>query len=36
MKVQPFPRKDAQLVQIVDTALADAARRSGAWLACRI
>jgi Fe-S-cluster containining protein len=36
MKLQPLPKKDAQLVQIVDTALADAARRSGEWLACRI
>ncbi|HVJ09550.1 MAG TPA: YkgJ family cysteine cluster protein [Acidisarcina sp.] len=26
---------DAELVQILDAALADAARRSGAWLACR-
>jgi Fe-S-cluster containining protein len=26
---------DRQLVQIVDSALGDAARRSGAWLACR-
>jgi Fe-S-cluster containining protein len=36
MKLQPLPTKDEQLVQIVDAALADAARRSGAWLACRI
>src|SRR3954468_21818770 len=36
MKLQPLPKKDAQLVQIVDAALADAARRSGEWLACRI
>lgn len=27
---------DGELVQIVDAALADSARRSGAWLACRI
>ena len=27
---------DRELVQIVDAALADSARRSGAWLACRI
>jgi Fe-S-cluster containining protein len=26
---------DADLIQIVDTALAEAARRSGAWLVCR-
>jgi len=36
MKLQPLPKKDAQLVPIVDAALADAARRSGGWLACRI
>jgi len=29
------PAADQQLVQIVDAALADAAQRSGAWLACR-
>src|SRR3569832_1985329 len=29
------PRKDQQLVQIMDAALADAARRSGDWLKCR-
>jgi Fe-S-cluster containining protein len=28
--------KDVQLVQIVDAALADAARRAGPWLACRL
>jgi len=27
--------KDQQLIQIVDAALADSARRSGKWLACR-
>jgi len=27
--------KDRELVQIVDAALADSARRSGSWLACR-
>jgi Fe-S-cluster containining protein len=32
--VLPIPR-DQQLIQIVDSALADAARRSGAWLVCR-
>src|SRR5579863_3958783 len=30
-----LPVGDNQLVQIVDAALADAARRAGAWLACR-
>jgi Fe-S-cluster containining protein len=30
-----FPSGDTQLVQIVDAALADAARRSGDWLVCR-
>lgn len=29
------PSRDQVLVQIVDSALADAARRSGKWLACR-
>lgn len=29
-----LPAGDAQLVQIVDAAIADAARRSGAWLKC--
>jgi Fe-S-cluster containining protein len=29
-----LPRRDAQLVQIVDAAFADAARRSGKWLLC--
>jgi Fe-S-cluster containining protein len=29
-----LPGRDAQLVQIVDAALADAEQRSGAWLAC--
>jgi Fe-S-cluster containining protein len=29
------PPRDRELVQIVDAALADAARRSGKWLACR-
>jgi Fe-S-cluster containining protein len=32
----PLPARDAQLVQIVDAALADAARRSGDQLACRV
>jgi Fe-S-cluster containining protein len=30
-----LPQDDARLVQIVDAALADAARRAGSWLACR-
>jgi Fe-S-cluster containining protein len=30
-----LPKGDQRLVQIVDAALADAARRSGSWLACR-
>jgi Fe-S-cluster containining protein len=30
-----LPRGDQQLVQIVDAALAEAARKSGNWLACR-
>jgi len=30
-----LPRGDQKLVQIVDAALADAARKSGAWLVCR-
>lgn len=29
------PARDRELVQIVDAALADAARRAGRWLACR-
>jgi len=33
--VAQLPRDDHKLVQIVDAALADAARKSGAWLACR-
>ena len=32
----PLPSRDIQLVQIVDAALADAARRSGEWLACKL
>jgi len=31
-----LPAKDLQLVQIVDAALADAARRAGDWLVCRM
>lgn len=30
-----LPAGDSQLVQIMDAALADAAHRAGAWLACR-
>src|SRR5215475_7660208 len=30
-----LPRADRQLVQIVDVALAEAARKSGEWLVCR-
>jgi len=30
-----LPAGDSQLVQIMDAALTDAARRAGAWLACR-
>lgn len=30
-----YPQADQKLVQIVDAALADAAARSGKWLACR-
>ncbi|HXP07275.1 MAG TPA: hypothetical protein VN828_02210, partial [Acidobacteriaceae bacterium] len=30
-----LPFRDAQLIQIVDAALADTARRSGDWLVCR-
>lgn len=29
------PARDAELVQIMDAALADAAQRAGSWLACR-
>src|SRR3954462_13227771 len=36
MKLNALPRRDAQLVQIVDAALVDATRRSGEWLACRV
>jgi len=37
--MQPAPRidhRDGALIQIVDTAIAEAARRSGAWLVCRL
>jgi len=33
--MQQLPAGDQHLVQIMDAALADAARRSGDWLACR-
>ena len=32
----PLPARDFQLVQIMDASLADAARRAGAWLVCRL
>ncbi len=35
MTLTALPARDTQLVQIVDAALADAARRSGDWLLCR-
>ncbi|MFZ0817405.1 MAG: YkgJ family cysteine cluster protein [Candidatus Sulfotelmatobacter sp.] len=35
MPRQPLIFDDRKLIQIVDSALADAARRSGEWLACR-
>jgi Fe-S-cluster containining protein len=31
-----LPARDSDLVQIVDASLADAARRAGSWLACRV
>jgi Fe-S-cluster containining protein len=31
-----LPAGDSELVQIVDASLADAARRAGAWLVCRL
>src|SRR3954467_8081107 len=36
MKLQPLPKNDAKLVQIVDAALTDVSRRSGEWLVCRV
>ena len=36
LAVMGLPAGDSELVQIVDAALADAALRAGAWLACRI
>src|SRR5260370_15059424 len=35
MQVGARPTRDQALVQIVDSALADATRRSGHWLVCR-
>jgi Fe-S-cluster containining protein len=35
MSSRRLPTADGALIQIVDAALADASRRSGAWLACR-
>jgi Fe-S-cluster containining protein len=35
MLMRRLPAGDKALIQIVDAALADAARRSGEWLACR-
>jgi Fe-S-cluster containining protein len=32
----PLPAGDSELVQIVDAALAEAARKAGPWLACRV
>jgi Fe-S-cluster containining protein len=32
----PLPAGDSELVQIMDAAHADAARRAGEWLACRV
>ena len=34
--LMPIPAGDRQLVQIVDAALNDAARRAGDWLVCRL
>ena len=36
LAVMRLPPGDSQLVQIVDRALADAARRAGKWLVCRL
>jgi Fe-S-cluster containining protein len=35
MSIRLLPAADGALIQIVDAALADAARRSGEWLVCR-
>jgi Fe-S-cluster containining protein len=36
LAIMQVPGRDSELVQIVDAALADAARRAGEWLACRL
>ncbi len=36
LSLMPLPPRDADLVQIMDASLAEAARRAGALLACRI
>lgn len=36
LSLMHLPARDAQLVQIMDASLAEAARRAGAFLACRI
>jgi Fe-S-cluster containining protein len=36
LAVMELPAGDRELVQIVDAALGDAARRAGEWLACRL
>ena len=36
MPCPPRPKGDLKLVQIVDAALADAAKKGGPWLACRL
>ena len=36
LDTMPPPARDSELVQIMDTNLAEAARRAGPWLACRI
>src|SRR5271170_5980857 len=35
MVTRRLPAEDSALIQIVDAALADTARRSGEWLVCR-
>jgi len=35
LKLMQLPARDRDLVQIMDAALAEAARRAGPWLACR-
>ncbi len=34
MSLHSIPAGDQKLIQIVDSALADSARRSGRWLVC--